>query len=299
MATRNPLTALTLKNSKAPRNVTFRNSKVTYNLTWPQFRVFRDLFSFLIKYTITQVADDLFKVADLRSEVTCTSELLPMMFDIMRDFAVHNEKDLFHLKSNELELLGSLAMLYCIQELRKGDYDCDYKGKVVLDVGGFEGESAAYFWSKGAKKIVIYEPLAAHVDAIKKNVQLNRIQGEIHQSGIGNENGSQLIEYSTMDPGFGIAHKGPNSIVISVTNVSNVIAESGADIGKFDCEGAEQYLTNVPVEILRKIAYYIIETHSPEIKAALLEKFLKAAFALEKEVAISPQYSILTLKRTD
>jgi FkbM family methyltransferase len=252
---------------------------------------------YLTKYTITQVEPDLFKIGDNRSEVICSSELLPLMFDLMTDFAMHEEKGVFHLKNKELELYGSLAMLYCLQELRRGDYECDYKGKVVLDVGGFEGESAAYFWLKGAKQVVIYEPLAQHTELIRKNVMLNHIQAEIHQQGIGDEDGVQIIEYTKMDPGFGVLCKGPNRIEIKVKNISKVIDESGAEIGKFDCEGAEECLLGVPVKILQKIAYYIIEIHSHEMRGAILEKFQCAGFTLEREKTKSWQYSILSVKR--
>jgi FkbM family methyltransferase len=139
-------------------------------------------------------------------------------------------------------------MLLCIQELRTGEYECDCKDKVVLDVGGFEGESAAYFWIKGAKKIIIYEPVTTHVEFIKENVMLNHIKAEIHQSGIGNQDGTQIIQYNKTDPGFGILSKGPNRIEIKIKDISKVIEESGAEIAKFDCEGSEEYLVDVPAE---------------------------------------------------
>ena len=188
-------------------------------------------------------------------------------------------------------------MLDCLQELRRGDYEYNYKGKVVLDVGGFEGESAAYFWSKGAKKIIIYEPLEEHVEVIKKNVIQNHIEAEIHQSGIGKQDGTQTIQFSTTNPGFGILSEGPNQIEIKVKDISKVIEESGAEIAKFDCEGAEEFLVTVPTETLRKIAYYIIEVHSPEIRKNILEKFEQAGFTLEGEKSKSTQYSVVALER--
>lgn len=295
--TRNPLTALQLKKSKTRKNVTFKNSKASYCLTWPQFRVFRDHNSFLEKYQVKQVEDDSFRISNHRSQVTCSSDLLPMMFDLMEDFAVNQKEGLFHLKNTEMELLGSLDMLYCFQELRKGDYEGDYKGKVVLDVGGFEGESAAYFWSKGAKRIVVYEPLAIHIENLKKNFSINGIEGQINQLGVAEEDGTQEIEYQEMNPGFGIAHKGPNCIKIKVKSFSKVIDESGAEVAKLDCEGAEIHVVSVPLEILRKVTTYIIETHSPGIRKAILEKFKKSGFKLVKEKVESKQYSVLTFKR--
>jgi FkbM family methyltransferase len=292
----NPLEALSLKRGSSRKLVSFRNGS-TYCLNWPQFRVFRDNYQFLIEYAVTQVKDDLFKVDDARSEVVCASGLLPMLFDLMRDFAIHQEKGEFHLNSEKLEFVGSYGMLVCLQELKTGEYECDCRGKVVLDVGGFEGESAVYFWGKGAKKIIVYEPVTAHIESIQKNVALNHIDAEIHLSGIGSQNGIQTINFNETDPGFGILSKGAKSIEIKITDVSKVIEESGAEIGKFDCEGAEISLVSVPAEILRKIAYYIIEAHSREIRNAVLEKFVGSGFTLEKEISKPGQFSVLVFKR--
>jgi FkbM family methyltransferase len=294
--TRNPLIGFSLKRGNSRKSVSFRSGS-TYCLTWPQFRVFRDNYQFLTKYKVTQVGDDLFKVADEKSEVACSAALLPMLFDLMQDFAIHQENELYRLKNEKQELIGTEAMLVCIQELRTGEYECDYKGKVVLDVGGFEGESAVYFWGKGAKKIVIYEPVPEHVEAIKKNVELNHIDAEIHPSGIGNQDGTQTIHFNQTDPGFGILSKGAKTTEIEISNVSDVVAESGAQIGKFDCEGAEESLVGVPADVIQKIPYYIIEVHSLKIKEAILGKFLGAGFSLEKEIPKPGEFSVLIFKK--
>lgn len=294
--TRNPLVGLSLKRGNNRKTVSFRNGS-TYRLTWPQFRTFRDNYQFLAKYSVTQIEDDLFKIEDKRSEVVCAVGLFPMMFDLMQDFAIYQEKEAFHLKNENQELVGSLTMLVCLRELRTGEYECDYKDKVVLDVGGFEGESAAYFWAKGAKKIVIYEPVAEHVEFIKKNVALNHIEAEIHQSGIGNQNGTQTIHFDETDPGFGILSKGAKSTKIKISNVSKVIEKSGAEIGKFDCEGAEESLVAVHAEILLRIPHYIIEVHSLEIRKGILEKFLGAGFTLEKEIPKPDEFSVMIFKK--
>ncbi len=296
--TTNPLTALSLKRSGARKIINFRNG-LTYSLIWSQFRIFRNNYFLLSKYTVKQVEDDLFILTDKRSEVSCTSEQMPMMIELMQDFALNQKEGVYNLKGENIELVGSLAMLSCIRELRTGEYEYDYKDKVVLDVGGFEGESAVYFWQKGAKKIVIYEPVPEHVEIIKKNVELNRIHSEIHQSGIGTKQGTQVINYEKTDPGFGMLNSGLKRFEIQISQTSRVIHESGADIAKFDCEGGEQSLVDVPIEILQEIAYYIVEVHSPQIRTAVLEKFLGAGFFLVKEVAKPPtQFSVLAFKRS-
>ncbi|MGE5533742.1 MAG: FkbM family methyltransferase [Bacillota bacterium] len=204
------------------------------------------------------------------------------------------------MKNEKLELAGTLAMLSCFSELRTGEYEYDYSSKVVLDVGGFEGESAVYFWQKGAKKIVIYEPVPEHVEFIKMNVQLNHIQAEIHKSGVGSKEGTQIINYERTDPGFGILNAGPKQLEVQISQISEVIDKSNADLAKFDCEGSEQCLVDVSTKTLRKIPYYIIEVHSQQIRSDILKRFKDARFALEKDLAKPPtQFSVLAFKRID
>jgi FkbM family methyltransferase len=295
--TKYPLAALSLKRGKGRKAITFRNGLIC-NLTWPQFRVFRDSYQLLAKYSISQVKDDFFRIRDQRSEVICNSQLMTLIFELMEDFAIIQEdEDIFYIRKKNFQAVGSKDILFCIQELNTGEYECDCQNKVVLDIGGFEGESAAYFWGKKAKKVIIYEPVEAHMQFIEKNIALNKINAEFYQAGIGNKNGIQIIHYNETNPGFGFLNKGLKSMEIKIRDVSEVIEESNAELAKFDCEGAEESLVHVPDKILRKIEYYLIEVHSPDIRKAILEKFQNASFILEKETPKPPQCSVLAFKR--
>ena len=295
--TPNPLTGVLLKTSHTRKYVTFKNTKETFCLTYPQFRVFRENYQYLSKYHVTQLSDEVFQVQDKQSQVTCTSQLLAMIFNLMTEFVVHRENGIYHVKNQTMDLCGSLSILYCIQEIRRGDYEYNYRGKVVLDVGGFEGESAVYFWSLGAKKVIIYEPVPEHLSFINRNISVNHVNAELHNSGIGSKDGTKTIQYSQTDPGFGLIEEGPNSLEIQISDISKVISDSKADIAKFDCEGAEIYLLDVLDQILRKVAYYIIEVHSAQTRQKILEKFKAAGFLLDNERVISVEYSVLSLKR--
>ena len=62
-------------------------------------------------------------------------------------------------KSERISFIGPLESLRAyFSECEKGLYDYDYDGKTVLDIGGFCGESAVFFASRGARKVIIYEP---------------------------------------------------------------------------------------------------------------------------------------------
>ena len=295
----NPIVVLSLKRGNTKRSIKFRNG-CTYRLTWPQFRSLRDSYPFLSRCFLTQLGDDLFRLEDGRSRIVCISKTVPLFSEIMEDFAVQQESEnFFHLKNEKIELVGSTDMLVCIQEQKSGEYECDCQGKVVLDVGGFEGESAAYFWMKGAKKLIIYEPVAEHVELIMRNMTLNHIKAEVHATGIGDKDGTQIIYYDKIDPGLGLHSKGKKSIEIKITNASEVLEQSGADIAKFDCESAEECLVHVQAQILQKIGYYIIEVHSAQIRKAIIEKFRSAGFVLENEIRKPnmPDFSVLSFRK--
>ena len=181
-------------------------------------------------------------------------------------------------KTKKFELIGLPILLLLINELESGNYDYDCKGKVVLDVGGFQGETAVFFSGMGAKKVVIYEPVTANHRFISENVRLNHVNAEIHDEGVGESDGVIAVPYEeSTDPSsvllsslrFGLTQKGPFEMQIKVRNIADIIDKSGATFAKIDCEGAEKNLINVPTNVLRKIEFYIIEVHSAEIKKHL------------------------------
>jgi FkbM family methyltransferase len=261
LATRVLFNILPMKLSRKRMPITFRNG-LTYQLTWPEFRMLRDNYSLMQKYAIKQVEDNLFEIQD-----------------------------------GELKLIGSLHALLEFEAMENGMYYCDCDGKVVLDVGGYQGESAVFFSKMGAKKVIIYEPVIAHHRLIKKNVSLNHVNAEIHGEGIGNRDGTQIISYDVTNLVFGPLSKGQHTMEIKVRNVAEVIEKSGANVAKIDCEGAEKSLIDVPREILRRIELYIIEVHTPEIRRAIIEKFRVSDFSLEKEMVLNASVSVMFFRQ--
>lgn len=207
------------------------------------------------------------------------------------------DDDLYSVESERVKMIGPLSALKVyFGDCASGVYNCDCRNKVVLDVGGFCGETAVFFSSLGAKRVIIYEPVVAHHDLIKRNMMLNAIEAELHEEGIGEKEGIRTIHYESADVSLGILSKGKNQLKMRVRNVTDVIKESRADIGKFDCEGAEKSLISVPKEILRKIDLYIIEAHGSEIRRAMIEKFSNAGFRLIR--SYGNDFQVLHFKKT-
>jgi FkbM family methyltransferase len=181
----------------------------------------------------------------------------------------------------KMKLIVPLNYLTVLYELNDKMYDVDFNNKVVLDAGGFTGDTAVYFASKGAKKIITYEPVPYHNKLIKMNIKLNGTNAELHEEGIGDEDGYKTIHYETLGMDFGLT-SGSKQIEIRTRDARKVIEESGADIAKFDCEGAEESLIQVPNDILRRVPFYIIEVHSTQIRESIMKKFTSAKFRVVK-----------------
>jgi FkbM family methyltransferase len=190
----------------------------------------------------------------------------------------------YHLKTSDLELFGPREILHVILcECQSGLYEFDYSGKTVLDIGGFCGETAAYFSSKKAQKVVVYEPCKDHYHYIKTNTQLNNVNLELHQSGIGEVDGEILVNYNEGGLSFTRNETGQNKTTIRIENIFDVLSQSKADVAKIDCEGAEISLTKVAPEILGLIPVYFVETHTEEIEKAVTEKFMQSGFKVARQ----------------
>lgn len=278
-------TALLSRQNKKRVTIKFRNG-LEFKLTWSQFVHFRDNYDAIKKFTITQVSDDQFRIKNDKMDLTCTAEDLKFIFRVNSKYSIEQTEDgLFKVTGDGFQLIGSQVtsgLIFIVNEYLNGDYKCDCNGKVVLDIGGFQGETAVFFKLLGAKKVIIYEPVIENHDLIKKNIELNGVNAEIHQEGVGAKDGTVTFNYDDITVGLGQGGTGSKQMVIKVKDISRVIEESNADIAKLDCEGAEENLVNVPADTLRKIELYMIESHSAAIKKALIEKFTACGFEVTK-----------------
>jgi FkbM family methyltransferase len=251
--TKNFWQAFLLKKSAGKRKIAFRNGVSMEIDSWAKYYKIRDFFQ--------HVTDKQFKIEKVGSE-----------------FVVSKNQPVFSFSTLSVEDLPVDSLESYFLECERGLYDYEYKNKTVLDVGGFCGETAVFFASRGAKKIVIYEPVKAHHEFIRRNVAMNAINAELHEEGMGEKDGTLDINYEATDMGFGPLSKGKKTLTIKTKSAQNIISQSRADIAKIDCEGAEISLVGVPKEILRIPSVYIIETHTKAIQNAIAEKFAACGF---------------------
>jgi len=288
---------LAMKLSNKRRTITFKNG-FKFRLIWSQFRTLRDSYHLMKNRAIEQLEDDRFKMTSDNLEYKGTLLTIATICELFEKYEVEQlGEDLFKLWNGRFTFTGTAGILYSVWELETGIYECDCLGKTVLDVGGFQGESAVFFSAMGAKKIIVYEPVPAHHEFIRQNLSANKVDAEVHMEGVAEKDGTQTVRFGETSLGFGVLDRGENELEIKIKDISKVIKESGANVAKFDCEGAEESLLSVPKEVLQSIDLYIVEVHTPAIRSAIIEKFTESGFKLTKEKPRDVFISVLYLER--
>lgn len=285
--TKFPTFIITLKFFHKSGYVTFKNGS-KFKLTWSDFLMLRDTYQYWSKFNLEQMNNGLFKLRQGKFEFTGDLRLICSIVKLTEKYHVTVKpkgSGVFSLSGQSFNLVGSSELVFVTKEMMSGIYDCDCRGKIILDIGGFEGETAVYFSSLGAKKVILYEPIPTHFKTAKQNIEQNAIKAELHNEGIAEKDGNVIIEFLS------------DKVNCEVKNVTSVILQSGADIAKIDCEGAEESLVSVPNEILQSIPLYMIELHSQSIREKVLKKFTDAGFVLSKDYNWSPNLSVVHLKR--
>jgi FkbM family methyltransferase len=274
-----PLDCLPYPNQK---NINFKNGWIL-DLSFAQFRDVRDSYNSLRNYAVTQIDAELFEVDYGNFSITANIKTVCAFADLLHNHPEYTitklSDDLFRLDGAGIKLEGSSSMVGVFSELQADEYKTDFNNKAILDIGGFQGESAVYFKKLGAKKVVIYEPAKEYCNIIQNNVNINGMDAEVHHAGIGTTN--TIMTMDIFDPNLKIGEKQKKEIV-KIKNIIDIINESQVDIAKFDCEGAEICLTAVPNEVLRKIRYYILELHGEANRKAITSKLMAAGYKIVK-----------------
>ena len=149
------------------------------------------------------------------------------------------------------------------------DYEClNVKGKTVIDIGAYKGESSLYFWARGAQKVIALEPCRSFyeqaLETLKKNKATESVA--IFNKGVGDS----IREFDT--------NKGGETetllLVDDFFEIIQGLKEENTDIVlKIDCEGCEYELYRDPGKVLLwknlGIKEFIMEYHDGNILSLL------------------------------
>lgn len=250
------LIALAARADRKPTCVQFRNSLFTYEI---------NQFLELVPFRRKKAFDDIY----------------------LWDFG---QKQLF---CNYRQLLG-LVNEY-LDGLFDEIYPGDWKGKNVVDIGGFVGDTALYFLSQGAEKIAIYEPVEKNMRVLKLNLTGYEERITCFQEALAAKNGPLLL-FSNEPEGsssFGFTH-GCHQLQCQGTTIVEIIhRHHPIDLIKIDCEGGEEHLLNMTESEIQLVPHWMIETHSSHLYHQMIRKFCDNGFSLTYDKALNSSVNLL------
>jgi FkbM family methyltransferase len=147
----------------------------------------------------------------------------------------------------------------------------DVKGRDVVDIGAFNGDSAIYFAWKGAKRVIAFEPIPTNYNAATENIRLNGIQNiEIFNEAIGLSEGELGIEENMPGGNYDLAdlpclnQSSERGKSVRVRAFATLVGDFKLEdaVLKMDCEGCEyEILPNIGNELLLPFNQIILEYH--------------------------------------
>jgi len=152
----------------------------------------------------------------------------------------------------------------------------DVKGKDVVDVGAFIGDSAIYFALKGAKKVFAVEPHPGAFAEMLDNIRLNNMENMIIpiNAGLASKPGKICIENVDTSNTFAIYHRPSDcSNAVPVVTLSELISRFGINVDdavlKMDCEGCEFDVILNDYDHVRLFRELILEYHPRSVNKSL------------------------------
>ena len=130
------------------------------------------------------------------------------------------------------------------------DYELDGRdlsGRVVVDVGGYIGDSALRFAALGAE-VHVFEPFGGAVAAMRRNIGLSGLAGNrihVHPVALSTSDGTARVRFDAAKGSFAATDgtgEGPDAEAITMVDAGRYLAAAGIPRGgilKMDCEGCE------------------------------------------------------------
>lgn len=174
------------------------------------------------------------------------------------------------------------------------------RGRVVIDVGAYIGDTAIYFALRGAKRCYALEPHPYAYSLLLHNIRINKMNNSVVPLNIGiscsGREETMVLPLENIDtwaaPVSELAstnkqssmNAGTKIVKVKLTTLGrlldllNVLSLNSELVLKMDCEGCEFSLLNESPEVLRKFREIVLEFHGSPI--SLLHRLVKIGFKL-------------------
>jgi FkbM family methyltransferase len=142
------------------------------------------------------------------------------------------------------------------------------KDKVVIDIGANIGDTALYFVSRGAKKVIGVEPSRQNYESAKKNIALNNLSDKIELvlAGCSSKKGTISIDSNLGGSQVSLNDGKKGGSTIPLITIEDILKERESNdnyVLKMDCEGCEyDIILSSHKEIMKKFSHIQVEYHA-------------------------------------
>lgn len=177
------------------------------------------------------------------------------------------------------------------------DYGEHFAGKVVVDVGAYNGDSAVFFALQGAAQVIALEPYPPSYALAQQNIQRMKLTDRITllPYALGAQYGKLHFQVAPASPDANsllppntplqrlIRYETTTEVeVLTLPELMSRMGLSEIDFLKLDCEGCEfAVIQALSPQELRQVKTWHIEYHDQP--ASLAEKLRQAGFVVRKE----------------
>jgi len=162
----------------------------------------------------------------------------------------------------------------------------DYRNMTVLDVGGYIGDTALWFLSRGASFVYVYEPVFYQ----EAEFNLHGKPAQVYRYGIWWDRRRLKLEAEGAGTGL---HCSESGIEIETVPLIEVLENHDPDIVKMNCEGCEYSLLYLNCDYI-KDRVWIIEAHGAE--SVIVEKLRDCGLAPFIIKRLAPFLSFIYVK---
>lgn len=157
------------------------------------------------------------------------------------------------------------------------------KGKIVVDIGSYIGDSPIYFILKGAERVYAFEPYPSSYSLLLKNIKINSLDKKTIAFNEGLSKNMGKIRIKEDYEGLATSqlkdfHQGKQ---VKLTTLEGIVKRFNLEdaVLKMDCEGCEYTILKTPKKTLKSFQEIIMEYHYGY--KDLKEKLERASFKVK------------------
>lgn len=173
----------------------------------------------------------------------------------------------------------------------EGLYDFyDYKDGIVVDIGGYIGDTAVYFSMNGAKEVYSYEPNPINFDYLEKNLELNGVSQKVKAYNLAISMRRRKLIVPDKGGAGSLFSNRSGLASYDAENIQPTVMLRDKDVVtllKVDCKGCElELFAHSLDDVVVKVMHIVVDSGrlNEEQRFDIISRLQKAGFSFDKRL---------------